>query len=62
MQLSLVALTSDHCEALNHFKKTQTQKLLMDTGMMQRTQQDHCEGKQTLWWRLTHAKKGTLAK
>lgn len=29
----------------------------MDTGMMQRTQQDHCEGKQ-----MTHAKMGTLAK
>lgn len=46
MQPSLVALISDHCEALNHFKKTQTQKLLMDTGMTQRTQQDHCEEKQ----------------
>lgn len=56
--------TSNHClcEALNYFKKTQTQKLLMDTGMIQRTQQDHCEGKQTLQWRLTHVKMVTLAK
>lgn len=39
------------------------QKLWVDTGMIQRTQQDHCEGKETLGKRLTHAKKkGTLAK
>lgn len=34
----------------------------MDTRMIPRTQQDHSERKQTLWWRLTYAKMGTLAK
>lgn len=61
----LVAPTSVRylCEALNHCSKKPIQKSLVDTGMMQRTQQDHCKGKEALGRRLTHAKKkGTLAK
>jgi len=30
--------------------------------MMQRTQQDHCKEEEALGRRLTHVKKGTLAK